>query len=191
MDSQFAVYAGLGFEHILDFQGFDHILFIITLCSVYVYSEWKKVAILVTAFTVGHSLTLALVAFKVITINAYVVEVLIPVTILCTALYNSIWGIKAHKNVYVPYMLTLCFGLIHGMGFSNFFTTIMGEQMDILKPLLYFNIGLEVGQLLVVALFFVLNIVTFKLATFPQKYWTWAFSGIAGILALFMIVERI
>jgi hypothetical protein len=191
MDSQFIVYLKLGFEHISDIKGYDHILFIVTLCAIYSYQEWKKVAILVTAFTIGHSVTLAMAALKIIIVNAYLVELLIPITILTTAILNIAQVRKQNSRPYLSYILALCFGFIHGMGFSNFFVAIMGDSMSIVEPLFAFNIGLEIGQLLIVCLFLGLYWGISKLWVVPQKYWTWACSGFGAVLALNMIIERI
>jgi len=122
MSSLFEINLRLGFTHILDPNAYDHLLFIVALVAIYRISEWKKVALLVTAFTIGHSITLALSAFEIITFPQDIIEILIPITILITALYN---GISAWKNrtgqesMFVNYSLALFFGLIHGMAFSN------------------------------------------------------------------------
>ena len=154
----FRIYLQLGFEHIADLKGYDHILFIVALCAVYPLKSWKKVALLVTAFTLGHSLTLALAMLDVIRIPAATVELLIPVTILLTALYNAALSEKQEQSGLwtrrsgAHYTLAATFGLIHGMGFSNFLRAMLlpGEENELWQQLLAFNLGVEVGQLLFV-----------------------------------------
>ena len=128
--SEFALYFDLGKEHILDTNGYDHILFVIALCIVYSLHEWKKVLILVTAFTLGHSVTLALSTLEIITVKAELIEFLIPVTIFITAASN-IAG-KANTptdgSMKLNYAYAAFFGLIHGMGFSNYLRAILGKS---------------------------------------------------------------
>jgi hypothetical protein len=149
----FGDYVKLGFEHILDPQGYDHILFVVALAIVYNIRDWKKVAILVTAFTLGHSLTLALSALDLVSINADLIEMLIPVTIMLTAIFN-IWSSNksSTSSIQANYGLAAGFGLIHGLGFSNFFKAIIGKEEIIVQPLLAFNLGVELGQLIIVLL---------------------------------------
>ena len=122
----FSTYLELGFDHILDMKGYDHILFVIVLCAVYKVSEWKKILILVTAFTVGHSVTLAMSALNVVSFKAEIIEFLIPLTILITALYNVLEKKKSHLNINWNYVMALFFGFIHGLGFSNYFKALLG-----------------------------------------------------------------
>ena len=152
-------YTELGFDHILDPQGYDHILFVVALCAIYLIQDWKKVLILVTAFTIGHSLTLALSSLKIVNISASLVEKLIPITIILTCIYN-IWKARTNlpskqstvreEKVMANYVLALGFGLIHGLGFSNFFKAMLGRDESIVMPLLSFNIGVELGQIVIV-----------------------------------------
>ena len=187
----FKVYLQLGFEHIADLNGYDHILFIIALCAVFSIADWKKILILVTAFTIGHSVTLALSALKIINVSAYLVELLIPVTIFLTALQNFWYKPSETKKWHINYFLALFFGLIHGMGFSNYFRSLLGKEADILLPLFSFNVGVEIGQLCIVACIMALNFLVVKVAKLKQQYWTLAVSFAAAVLALKMIIERI
>ena len=190
--NQFAAYLKMGFEHICDLKGYDHMLFIIVLCAVYGVTEWKKVLILVTAFTIGHSTTLALAALKIIMTNADLIEVLIPVTILCASIANLFYrDSDKNRTLWLSYILALIFGFIHGMGFSNFFNALMGDSMNITLPLLYFNIGLEAGQLLIVALFFFIYYIMDRIRSIEQRSWTLFFSGAGAGIALIMIIERL
>ena len=166
--SEFSAFLQLGFGHISDLQAYDHLLFIITLCAVYQWKEWKKLLVLVTAFTIGHSVTLALSALDLVRLPSNLVETLIPITILLTAFHN-IWkkqptGSTFSTSVSANYFIALFFGLIHGLGFANYFRSLFGEMGSITQPLLAFNIGLELGQLMIVVLFF-------GFENMQQRYW--------------------
>ena len=189
---EFFIYLSLGFEHISDVQGFDHILFILTLCAVYRISEWKNVAILVSAFTIGHSVTLALSALKIIVFDAALIELLIPVTILFTSIGNLFYKPSAKSVLFTyNYVLALTFGLVHGMGFSNFFNALMGEGVGILFPLFAFNLGLELGQLTIVFTFFILYFLIGLVKKVNHQAWTQFFSGAGAGVSLVLIFERI
>ena len=153
----FSSYLSLGFEHILDPQGYDHILFVIALAIVYQLSDWKKVAILITAFTIGHSVTLALSSLNIVSVNADLVEMLIPITIMLTCLFNIFSGNIQETKLNGNYLLAVIFGLIHGLGFSNYFKAIIGKEESIVFPLFAFNVGVELGQLVVVAIVLVIS----------------------------------
>ncbi len=145
------VYVNLGFHHILDPGGIDHILFVIALCAIFSIYEWRKVLVLVTAFTLGHSLTLALSSLDIVRISPGLVERVIPLTIMATALYNvyfALWCKK--KNISIEYVMAAIFGLVHGLGFSNFFKALMAKDESIIWPLLSFNVGVELGQIIIV-----------------------------------------
>jgi len=183
--SSFAIYFQLGLEHILDFNGYDHILFIIALCSVFYWKDWDKVLILVTAFTLGHSVTLALATFKVLNFSPAVIEFLIPVTIFITALSNLIW--KQDNLSWLNYLYAAIFGLIHGLGFSNYLQSLLGKNADIIIQLFAFNFGLEIGQLVVVAIFFLLSWVITELANLKQKQWSSLISIGVMIVSIYLI----
>ncbi len=195
----FRIYLQLGFEHIADLKGYDHILFIVALCAVYPLKSWKKVALLVTAFTLGHSLTLALAVLDVIRIPAATVELLIPVTILLTALYNAALSEKQEQSglwtrrAGAHYALASTFGLIHGMGFSNFLRAMLlpGEENELWQQLLAFNLGVEVGQLLIVLVVLLFAFTAMQGLKVQQRSWTLFISGAAAGLSLVMALERI
>jgi hypothetical protein len=187
----FPVYLQLGFDHISDLKGYDHILFIIALCAVFSVSDWRRILILVTAFTLGHSFTLALSAFHIIKVSPYLIELLIPFTILITAVQNF-WYTYATKRRWSPnYFLALFFGFIHGMGFSNYFRSLLGQEADILIPLLAFNIGVEIGQLCIVACIMIADLLVVKLGKVKQQYWNITVSVIAAVLSVIMIIQRV
>ena len=187
----FGSYLELGFDHILDLKGYDHILFLVALCAAYAYKEWKKILILVTAFTIGHSITLALSALRIITIDAELVELLIPVTILITAILNIIINPKGAVRWQIIYFLPLFFGLIHGLGFSNYFKALFEKESEIILPLFAFNIGVELGQICIVGIIMVINYLITGLGKVPQHSWRILVSIIAAILSLYMIIGKL
>ncbi len=186
--SLFELYLRLGFKHIIDINGYDHIVFVLALCAGYSFSQFKKVMILVTAFTIGHSLTLALSTLKIVIIRADVIEFLIPVTILITAVSNLFHQNK--KKGYFVYLLTLFFGLIHGLGFSNYLKELLGKESSIVAPLLAFNVGLEIGQILIIAIHFLVLYLAISLLNVNHKNWKIFISGAAAGIAAILIIEN-
>jgi hypothetical protein len=189
--SEFQAYLQLGFEHITDPNGYDHILFVVALCAVYAFRDWKKVLILITAFTLGHSVTLALATLKLITYSSDVIELLIPITIFITALSNFSENNQVEaKSPKLRYVLAASFGLIHGMGFSNYLRSLLGEQESIVMPLFAFNLGLELGQLVIVAI--ALGIASLFVEVLRVKRLTWnhLISGIVAGMALSLILNN-
>lgn len=189
--SSFQLYFKLGLQHILDIQGFDHILFVLALCAVYVARDWKKILILITAFTIGHSLTLALATFNVIQIRSDVIEFLIPVTIALTAL-ATLFKPKPStgRGIQLNYLFAVFFGLIHGLGFSNYLKELLGKETSIWQPLLAFNIGLEVGQIVIVASYLLLTTLV-NLAGVNRKEWTLVVSAfVLGVACMLMLETK-
>lgn len=194
MQSQFSTYFSLGLHHIADPQAYDHIVFIIALCAIYRLAEWRRVVVLVTAFTIGHSITLAMAALKMVTPQYDLIEMLIPITICITAIYNVVKpesGDEAKtfsKSVNVNYFFALIFGLIHGLGFSNYFKELLGTEADIVQPLFAFNVGIEAGQLMIVGCILVMSFLAFNVFNISQRAWTQFVSGAAfGIAVTLMI----
>lgn len=185
---QFELYFRLGTNHILDLSGFDHILFVVVLCSLYSIADWKRILILITAFTIGHSLTLALAIFQLVSVNSDLVEFLIPVTIAITAAGNVL-NPKTSKGVQVNYFFAIFFGLIHGLGFSNYLKALLGKEESVLNPLFAFNIGLEAGQLLIVLIFILFSLILLKIFKVNRKQWTIVTSSIILGMALMMIID--
>ena len=187
----FEFYLKLGFEHISNLAGYDHILFLVVLCAVYKIQQWRNILILVTAFTIGHSVTLALVSFDVFTIPSSIIKFLIPTTIFLTALHNVI-GVKEaerQRKMGRNYFMALFFGFIHGMDFSNYFKALLMDSSSVIVPLLGFNIGIELGQLLVV--FFIVGIAFLFLNVIKVKHrdWNVFISGAAAGMALISMFE--
>jgi len=189
---QFSIYLQLGFEHISDFAGYDHMLFIITLCAFYAWREWREILILVTAFTIGHSVTLALSALSILNIDQQLVETLIPVTIFITAIHNVIIyrDARQSRKFSSNYLIALFFGFIHGMGFSNFFKALTGGESIVLE-LFAFNVGLEIGQLLIVAAFFLVYFLLDRLFKIKHRDWNLFVSGAGAGTSLIMILEAL
>lgn len=182
------LYLTLGFKHIINIHGYDHIVFVPTLCAAYSFSEIKKVLILVTAFTIGHSVTLALSTLNYIIIPARIIEFLIPVTIFITALSNLFPAKETRQEII--YLVVLCFGLIHGMGFSNYLKQLLGTEVSIVKPLLSFNVGLEIGQILILTIYFFMLWGLLKLVNLKLHVWKIFISGAAAGIALTLIIQN-
>lgn len=194
--NEFFTFADLGFHHIVDPKAFDHLLFIVTLCAVYRWDEWRKILILITAFTIGHSLTLVLSGLNWLRVPADWVELLIPVTIVLTSLYNVASRRTAEagtftRSVSLNYAMALFFGLIHGMGFANFFRALMGEDGGIVWPLFSFNVGIEIGQIAIVTVFFSLYYGLAQWLKMPHRDWNFYVSGLGGGGALVLIMQQI
>lgn len=188
----FSIYLTLGFEHISDLNGYDHILFIISLCIVYLIRDWKKVLILVTAFTIGHSVTLALATLDYIQVSNVLIEFLIPVTIFisaCTIFFytDNKFSSKLHK---FKYFTALFFGLIHGMGFSNYLKAILGNEENIIMPLFAFNVGLELGQILIVAAYLLIVYLLTEIVKLKRREFNLIISGAVLGISLIMMIER-
>ena len=189
---QFFFYLRQGFEHITDVEGLDHIVFIVTLCAVFSHRQWRHLLILVTAFTIGHSVSLALAALSIVAIDAQLVETLIPVTILLTSIYNvSAKGAQTGR-LRANYALALGFGLIHGMGFSNFFSAMMmGIGESVILPLFSFNLGIELGQLIIVSVMLLVSFCCGRYLGIRHRDWNIYISGAGGGIAATMIVHAL
>ena len=188
------MYINLGFQHISDLAGYDHILFLLALCAVYSVDQWRRLFVLVTAFTVGHSITLALSSFGWVVIPSHIIEFLIPVTILITAIRNvavptSDQLTDDQGNMTGHYLVALCFGFIHGMGFSNYFRALMMDSSSITIPLLGFNLGIEIGQLLVVSIIVIVASLVVKFAQVKHRDWNLFISGAAAGISIVLMNE--
>lgn len=190
---QFELYFQLGKDHILDYKhGYDHILFIVALCAVYLMRDWKKILILVTAFTIGHSITLALSTLDIISVNQELIEFLIPVTIFITATSNIFRSTElSDRTTYVNYGYALFFGLIHGLGFSNYLKSILGKAGNIVTPLFAFNVGLELGQIIIVSIFLIISFILVDLFTVNRRDWKMVLSAVIAGMALLLMKDKI
>jgi hypothetical protein len=190
--SEFHLYLKLGIEHIIEFQSYDHILFIISLCIIYPIKQWKKILVLITAFTIGHSLTLVLATLKLITVNTKLIEFLIPVTIFIAASGNLLqksdnFNSNLHK---FKYLAALCFGLIHGMGFSGYLISLLGREGKLLTPLFAFNIGIEIGQVFVVLAITALSLLVVDLFGAKRREWSLVWTGAALGVSVILMISR-
>lgn len=192
--SEFALYFGLGKDHILDYvNGYDHILFVLALCAVYLIGDWKKILILVTAFTIGHSITLALATLNIINVQTNAIEFLIPLTIFITAVANLFKKETevSKTRIQINYVFALFFGLIHGLGFSNYLRALLGKQDNIVSPLFAFNLGLEMGQIIVVVIFLGISFILVELVKVPRRDLRFVLSSAIAGIALVLMKDRI
>ena len=187
----FLFYLNLGWEHIISLDALDHQLFVLALIAIYSYSDWKKILVLVTAFTIGHSVTLALSILDIVRVPSAWVEFLIPLTIVLTALGNILTKNKKQSQNKTNYYLALFFGLIHGMGFANTARVMIAKSQSIALPLLGFNIGLEVGQIVIVLAILVLLFILLNVFKVNKKDWVLFVSSGVFALALKMTLERL
>ena len=190
--SDFMLYFKMGLHHVLDFSAYDHILFLIVLAVVFKFNQWKKVLWLVTLFTIGHSITLALSAFEIIKININVIEFLIPLTIFITGLVNIITIYKTSKrNENINLLFGLFFGLIHGLGFSNYFKMMVGREEDKLFPLIDFALGIEAAQIIIVLGILSIGALISSIKKIKREYLILISSSIVILISIKMMFERI
>lgn len=199
--SEFLVYLRLGFEHIADLKGYDHIVFIVALTAVYSLSRWKDALWLVTAFTIGHTIALATATLRLVTVNSILVEILIPITIMVVALLelrktwiqdDSPQADKSDRKIRITrYGITLFFGLIHGLGFSAFLRAVLGSEENIIGPLFAFNLGLEFGQLAILLTIMIASYLIIQLTPVSRRIWSAFLSVSCGLIALIMLVSRL
>lgn len=188
--NDFLFYFREGIYHITDIRGYDHILFVAALCLPYLLKDWRRILVLITAFTIGHSATLALSIYNKILVPSSWIEFLIPVTIVITAIENITVRKFAFLKSNFRYASALVFGLIHGMGFSNYLRSMMGKNESIFAQLLAFNIGLEIGQILIVVIVMLVAFIFVHIFKAPRREWVLFVSGGIFAIALLMAVER-
>ncbi|SFD40725.1 HupE/UreJ family protein [Flavobacterium phragmitis] len=190
--SQFWIYFQIGLKHVLDIHAYDHVLFLIALTVPYLFKDWKRIFLLVSLFTIGHTLALILSVYGIITIKVDLVEFLIPITILITALYHLFTAGKTSKNdsVNLVFFITLFFGIIHGLGFSNYFKTILGgSATSKLLPLGEFALGIEAAQLIVVFVVLVISYIVQTVFRFSKRDWALVMSAFVIGVVIPMIIE--
>ena len=190
--SEFWIYFQIGLKHVLDIHAYDHVLFLIALTVPYTFKDWKRILLLVTVFTVGHTLALILSVFGIIAVKVSLVEFLIPITILITAFYHLFTAGKATKNdgLNLIFFVTLFFGIIHGLGFSNYFKTILGgSATSKLLPLGEFALGIEAAQLVVVFVVLLLSYIVQTVFRFSKRDWALVMSAFIIGVVIPMIVE--
>lgn len=194
MSSVFSKYIELGFYHIVDFKAYDHMLFLLAISAIYTLKEWRQLLVLVTSFTIGHSITMALATFSIIKFDRSLIEFLVPVTILLTCLANffKLNGAapKQHPIWSFHNLLALTFGLIHGMGLSGFLKSILRRNEDTWQQLLAFNIGIELGQLLVVSALLLLGFLMMTLFRTKKRDWIMVLSSAVAGISLILIIRN-
>jgi hypothetical protein len=186
----FLFYLNLGWEHIISSDALDHQLFVLVLVAVYLFNDWRKILWIVTAFTIGHSITLALSVFDIVRVSGNWIEFLIPLTIVITAFDNILMRHKQNHLMKLNYYLALFFGLIHGMGFANTARMMLAKEQNILGPLLGFNLGLEIGQVAVVLLILMVEFFLIRFFKLKKMNWMVFTSTITLMIALKLCVER-
>jgi hypothetical protein len=200
MGSEIATYLRLGARHIADLRGYDHILFIAALTVAYRPSEWRRLLWLVTAFTLGHSVTLALATLDLVRVNSHLVEAAIAATIVITSLVAIVTTLRFNAARDEPvsssgqltrYGLAAGFGLIHGLGFSAFLRSLLGGEESIVVPLLSFNVGLELGQLLIVLAVLTLGAAAERLPGLTRRRWVLGVSAGIATIGSMMVIDRL
>jgi hypothetical protein len=186
----FGFYFEIGWRHIISADALDHQLFIAALAAIYLLKDWKQVLVLVTAFTLGHSLTLALSVYDVIRFNSKWVEFLIPLTIVITSLTNLLQKKFTARSVRINYFLALLFGLVHGMGFANNIRFMLAGDQGLGWSLFGFNVGLEVGQIAVVAVLLLFAHLVVNVFRANRREWVIFLSAAVFSLSLVMVIER-
>lgn len=190
--SEFLMYYTIGLKHVLDSNAYDHVLFLMALVIPYTFKDWKNVLVLVSLFTIGHTLALLLSVLEVMRVNVTLVEFLIPISILITAIYHLYNAGKTAKNNKITFtaLVTLFFGIIHGLGFSNYFKIILpGNTSDKLVPLLEFALGIETAQLIVVLVVLMISYIVQLFFRFSKRDWALVTSAFIIGVVLPMINE--
>jgi hypothetical protein len=187
--NNFGHYLQLGYEHIASINALDHILFILVLIATFRTRDWLKMLIAISFFTLGHTLTLTLGAFELIKVNRDLIEFLIPLSIVVTALFNLTKSGQNARNK-SKYWLALVFGLLHGFGFSNAYEMLVLGEGNYWQAILPFNLGIELGQVLVWFLSFCLMLIITQIFQAKQRDWNLFVSGIGFGLATYMCLEN-
>jgi hypothetical protein len=188
--SDFGFYFVIGWQHIISLDALDHQLFILALAVLYTLKEWKQVLILVTAFTIGHSITLALSTLNILTVPSDLVEFFIPCTILITAAANIIKPATSQKSIQLNYYFAMFFGLVHGLGFANALKYMLASDQSLGWSLLSFNLGLEAGQIAVVILLLLLTHIFIFYLKVNHRYWIISISALVLLISLKMVIDR-
>ena len=190
--AEFLTYFNIGLHHVLNVNAYDHVLFLIALVTPYAFKDWKQVFVLVSLFTLGHTLSLLLSIYGVVYVKPGLVEFLIPITILITALFHLFTAGKSGKQESITFVaiITVFFGIIHGLGFSNYFKTILpGSASDKLVPSLEFAVGIEAAQLIIVVAFLIISYIVQTFFRFSKRDWSLVMSAFVIGVVLPMIVQ--
>jgi len=189
--NDFFLWFTTGFRHILNWSAYDHICYIVLLSLVFTTKEWKKLLLLITAFTIGHSLTLALCTSNSIHPPQKTIELLIPITILITCLVTIAKRNSRTKMLAGNYFLALFFGFIHGMGFSYLLKSMLGKEQSLILPLFSFNLGIEFGQLIIVAMVLIISVFLENVVKIKRANYILFVSSMIFIIASILLIERI
>ena len=188
----FILYLKMGLNHVLDFSAYDHILFLIALAVIFSFDHLKKVLWLITLFTIGHTVTLALSAYGVLKIDVKIVEFLIPVTIFITGVVNIFnLGKSSATKDNINLLFALFFGLIHGLGFSNYFRMMIGREEDKLMPLIEFALGIELAQVIIVLGILIVGYILQTFFRVTKRDWVLTTSAIVIGFVIPMMIERV
>ena len=189
--SDFWLLVELGFSHVWDWQGYDHLLFLAALCLPFFARQWKALLWLITCFTIGHSLSLVLASFEVVAVSSTWIEFLIPVSIAATAVYNMIYARAVWvRNNQLVMWVTLFFGLVHGFGFAGYFELIRDVEQPLWSSLLFFALGIESAQIVLGALMLLLSFVVLNILGGNRRDWVLVVSSVIIGILLPIIIER-
>lgn len=194
--NDFWIWFSTGFQHILDWNGYDHILYVIVLCVLFTTKDWRKLLVLVTAFTIGHSLTLAMSVLSILVVKQSYIELLIPLTIMSTCIVNifsrnKIDTTRNFSNFKINYSLALVFGFIHGMGFSYLLKSMLGKEENTLFPLLSFNLGLEFGQIIIVVLMLLVSVFLARFTRIKKADVILVISSAVLLVSTLLFIQRL
>jgi hypothetical protein len=180
-----------GINHVLDINGYDHVLFLMVLAVPYVFKDWKRVLLLVSMFTLGHTLSLVLAAYQVVSVSGKLVEFLIPITILVAAIYNVFTAGKKDRGTKVGllFFTTLFFGLIHGLGFAREFKMLSSLSDSKAELLIEFALGIEIAQVIIVFVVLFLGFLFQTLFRFSRRDWIMVLSSIVIGQVIPMIIQ--
>lgn len=186
----FLFYVNLGLTHVLDWQAYDHVLFFIVLTVFYGFKDWKKVIWLVTAFTIGHMISLGMATYKLFQPRIDIIEFLIPLSIFLTGVYNILTVKSPPKNIKIKASISFVFGLVHGIGFSNYFGMVVDDANNKLMPLIEFAIGIEIAQIIVVLFILLLGFLMVEVLKRSKRDWIMIVSAIVIGIVIPMLIER-
>ena len=188
---EFVLFLKLAFNHVLNWTAYDHILFFVVLAVIYQFKDWKKALWLITLFTLGHTTTLGLATYNIIKVDVKIIEFLIPLTILITALVNLLIADKKNfKRTNINLFFSFFFGLIHGLGLSGFLKMIIEDNENKLLPLLEFALGVEIAQVAIVILILIVGFIAIQIFKIKKRDWVLVISSIVIGIVVPMLIER-
>lgn len=189
--NDFLFYFKIGWTHIINPEALDHILFIAALAAIYTLKDWKQVLVLVTAFTIGHTVTLILSTKQWVEVPSSLVEFLIPCTIVITAISNLFQKNFTARSIRINYFLALFFGLVHGLAFANTLRMILASDQSFALSMFSFSVGLELGQIAIVFFILLLSQLFIGVLKIERRHWVIFLSAAVFALALEMAAQRL